>query len=88
MAAAYALLDALGIPWHIVVDHQIAELEVDAFGGGFGGNHDAGLIAKVINEGCTFICRGRACNAICAFVPLQPASIDLGALGIAIRSVE
>jgi hypothetical protein len=39
MAATDALLDALGIPWQIVVDHQRAELQVDALRACFRGDH-------------------------------------------------
>jgi hypothetical protein len=35
VAAADALLDALGIPRKIEIDHERAELKVDTFGGGF-----------------------------------------------------
>ena len=41
MAAADALLDALRVPGQVVVDDQRAELQVDAFGRGFGGEQDA-----------------------------------------------
>jgi hypothetical protein len=40
MTAADALLDALRVPGQVVVEDQRAELEVDAFGGGFGGQQD------------------------------------------------
>ena len=36
--AAKALLKAGGIPWHIVVNHEVAELKIDALAGGFGGD--------------------------------------------------
>ena len=51
MAAADALLDALRIPGQVVVHHQRAELEVDAFGAGLGGDHDAALLAEVVDQG-------------------------------------
>ena len=51
MAAADALLDALGVPGQVVVDDQRAELEVDAFRGGLGGDQDRRMIAKMLDEG-------------------------------------
>ena len=35
--AAEALLEAVGVPGQVVVDHQVGALEVDAFAGGVGG---------------------------------------------------
>lgn len=40
MAAANALLDALGIPWQVIVHHEGAELEIDALCPGLRGDHD------------------------------------------------
>jgi hypothetical protein len=37
VASSDALLDPLRVPGQVVVDDQRAELEVDALGGGFGG---------------------------------------------------
>ena len=50
VAAADALLDALRVPWQVVVDDQRAELEVDAFGAGLGGDHDLALLAEVVHQ--------------------------------------
>ena len=47
VASADALLNTLRIPWHIVINHQRAELQVDAFCGGFGGDEDLGFVAKI-----------------------------------------
>ena len=55
MAAANALFNTLGVPGEIVVYHKGAELEVDAFGGGFGGDHDCGLVTKPVNYGLAFV---------------------------------
>ena len=49
VATANALLDALGIPGQIVIDHQGAELEVDALGARLGGDHNFPAVAKVID---------------------------------------
>ncbi len=48
MDAAEALLKARGIPRQVVVDHQPAELEVDAFAGGFGGDANLARGAEVL----------------------------------------
>ena len=40
MDAAKPLLQARGVPRQVVVDHQPAELKVDAFAGRFGGDAD------------------------------------------------
>ena len=49
MAAADALLNPLRIPRKVVVDDQIAELEIDALRGRFRGDHDACFIAEVFD---------------------------------------
>ena len=50
VAAADALLDALGIPRQVVIHDQRAELEVDALRAGFGGDHDAAFLAEIIHK--------------------------------------
>ena len=46
--AAHALLQPDGVPGDVVVDHQPAELEVDAFAGGLGGDqHLGGFLAEL-----------------------------------------
>ena len=47
MDAAHALLQPHGIPRDVVIDHQPAELQVDAFAGGFGGDEHLGGLAKL-----------------------------------------
>ena len=41
--AAEPLLEAVGVPGQVVVDHQMGALEVDAFAGGVGGDEDLRL---------------------------------------------
>jgi len=38
MRATYTLLDALWIPWQIVIDYQGAKLQIDALSTRFSGN--------------------------------------------------
>ena len=40
MTATDALFNALGIPGQVKIDDQIAELKINAFGSGFGGNQN------------------------------------------------
>ena len=40
MDAAHALLQPHGIPRNVIVDHEPAELQVDAFAGGLGRHQD------------------------------------------------
>ena len=47
--AAETLFEAIGVPGEVVVDHQVAALEVDAFAGGVGGDEDFDLF--VLGEG-------------------------------------
>ena len=44
--AANALLDAHGIPGDVEIDDDVAELEVQAFAAGIGGNQDAHLLGE------------------------------------------
>ena len=43
------LLDPVGVPWQVVVDHQMRPLEVDALAGGVGGDQDQHVL--VLGEG-------------------------------------
>ena len=45
--AAHPLLQPVGVPRDVVVDHQVAELEVDALPGRLGGDHDLGGLPEV-----------------------------------------
>ena len=47
--AAEALLEAVGVPGQVVVDHQVGALEVDALAGGVGGQQDLHL--GIVPEG-------------------------------------
>ena len=47
MDAAHPLLQPVGVPGDVVVDHQVAELKVDAFSGRLGGDHDLGGLPEV-----------------------------------------
>ena len=69
--AAHALLKARRVPRHVVIDHEPAELEVDAFGGGVGAEHESR--AAVI---------GGLSEAFDLFLPLRVvhAAMDLGDL--------
>ena len=47
--AAESLLQAVGIPGQVVIDHQVGALKVDAFAGGVGGDQDFDFL--VLREG-------------------------------------
>jgi hypothetical protein len=49
MDAAEALLEPIGVPREVVVDHQVRALESDALSGGVGGDED--LDIGVVQEG-------------------------------------
>ena len=82
MAAADTLFDALRIPRQIVVDEQRTKLQVYAFGGGFGGNHNFCLIFKGINQRGAFVHGGRAGVVRAARVFIQPRLITPLAVGM------
>ena len=88
VAAADALLDALRVPGQVVVDDQIAELEVDALGGGLGGDQDGGLVAEVLDQRGPHVGAGRAGDAVGAGVLLQPALVDGLGLRVVVGAVE
>ena len=90
MAAADPLLDPLRVPGQVVVDDQIAELQVDAFGGGLGGDHDGRFVAEILHEGGPHVGGRRAGDAVGAGVLLQPALIDpfeLGSVFVPLKSM-
>ena len=51
MAAANTLFNALGVPWKVKIDDEIAELKVEALGCCLRGDHDGCVIAEVVNNG-------------------------------------
>ena len=90
VAAADALLDALRIPGKVVVDDEVAELEVDALGGGLRGDHDRRLVAEVLDQGGPHVRRRRAGNAVRSFVLFEPAAVDVlgaGSLFVPLKSM-
>src|SRR6185437_8183582 len=48
MDAAEALLEPIGIPWQVVVHHQVRTLQVDTFTRGVGGEED--LYRRIVPE--------------------------------------
>ena len=88
MATADALLDALRIPRQIVVDDQRAELQIDAFGAGLGGDHHRAALAKVLDQRGAGVGGLRAGDAVAAFVALQPVLVDGLGARIAVAAVE
>ena len=54
---AEALLEAVGVPGQVVVDHEVGALEVDALAGGVGGEEDAhlGVVAEGLFGGAALL---------------------------------
>ena len=88
VAAPDALLDALRVPRQVVVDDERAELEVDAFGSGLGGNHDLATLLEVLDQCRTGVGGLGAGDAVGAFVALQPVLVDRLRTLVAIGAVE
>jgi hypothetical protein len=88
MAATNALLNSLRVPRQVIVDHEIAELEVDTLCGCFCCNHDAGFVAEVLDERGALIRGGRAGRAIGFGIAKEPLAVDIAAFLIAVGSVE
>ena len=88
VAAADALLDALGIPREVVVYDEGAELEIDTLRARLGGDHDGALFAEVIHEGGTHVGGFGAGDAVGADVTIHPAGVNgLGAV-VGVGAVE
>ena len=75
MAAAYPLLHPLGIPRQIVINNQGTKLDIDTFDSCFGGNHNTGLITKMLNQCGANIDVSGASDTACALVGSQPVFI-------------
>ena len=88
MATADALFDALRVPGQVVVDDQRTELQIDTFGAGLGGDHDAAGLTEVVDQGSSGIGAARAADAPGTLVPRQPVGIDTPRLRVAIAAVK
>ena len=88
VAAADALLYALGIPGQVIVDYQGAELQVDAFGGGFRGDHNVGGIPEILYQCVAFIRRGGAADPPGIFVFFHPFFVNPRGFRAGIAAVE
>ena len=60
--APKALLQPVGVPGQVVVDHQVRPLQVDALGGGIGRQQegDVGVVAETVLGGAAFLSRDAA----------------------------
>ena len=88
VTAADALLDPLRVPGQVVVDDQRAELQIDAFGGGLGGDHDYRFVAEILDQRSAHVGGLGAGDAIGALVLLQPVLIDRLRLRVVVGAVE
>src|SRR3989344_3151705 len=64
VAASNALFNTLGIPRQIVVDYQVAELQVDALGGGFGRDQNRRLVTEILHQRGAHVGAGRTADVI------------------------
>src|SRR5262249_1615509 len=76
MAAADGLFDTVRIPGQVVIYNQGTELQIDAFGRGFRGNHQVGVIAEVLDNCGAQVDRFIAGNDRLTGVALKPGSVD------------
>ena len=88
VASANALFDALRIPGKVVIDHEIAELKVDAFGRRFGGDHDGGFIAEVFDQAARMSAPGDPETRSGALILFEPTAVDVLRVGVVVRAIE
>jgi hypothetical protein len=88
MRSANSLLDPLRIPRQIVIYDERAKLKVDSFGSRFGGDHDAAVFAKIINECRPHVRAFGAGYTIGASVSLDPVPINLLGSLVSVRPIE
>jgi hypothetical protein len=88
MAAADALLDALRVPGQIVIDDKGAELEVDAFGGGFSRKQDVGVLPELLDQGGADVHSLGAGELIGAGMVNNEAVVGLLGAGVSVGAIE
>jgi len=88
VATTNALLDPLRVPGEVVIHHQRAELQVDPLRRRLGGDHDGGMIPKMLDEGRAAIDRPGTGDAPGAGIRLDPAVDDLPGLRVGVGAVE
>src|SRR6185503_12505594 len=82
------LLNPLRIPREVVVHHEVAELQVDAFGGRLGCNKNGRTVSKMLNESGTHVGSRGTTNSIGAGMPLQPRLVNALRVSVSIGAVE
>src|SRR5690606_20695107 len=88
MAAPNALFNPLRIPRQVVIDNQRAELHVDAFSRRFSGDHYAGVILKMLNEGGATVDGSRTGDAPRTGIVLDPFADDTAGIFVSIGTVK
>lgn len=88
VATTDALLDPLGVPGQVEVDQQRAELKIDAFGTGFGGDQNGFTVPEGIDDGGLHVGALGAGNRVGALVASQPVSVDGLAFRIRVGTVQ
>ena len=51
VTASYTLLDALWVPWQVIVNNRVAELQVEALRAGLGGDEYARPGLELVQQG-------------------------------------
>ena len=88
VAASDPLLDPLGIPGQIVVYHQGAELQVQAFRGGLSGDHDLRSVLEILYDCRPLICSANAACLAGIGVLCHPGVVDGVRLGFVVGTVK
>ncbi|MNH02538.1 hypothetical protein D3C79_617810 [compost metagenome] len=88
VAASDTLLYALWVPGKVVVDHQRAKLQVDAFSPRLGGNHDGAALLEVLDKCGTSIGSLGAGDSITPSMALQPVLINALSRDIRIGAIK
>ena len=88
MAPTDALLDPLRVPGQVVIHHERAELQIDALGRRFRGDHHRGIVPEMLDKGRAAIHGAGAGDSAGVGVGFNPAVNDLPGLRVGVRAVE
>src|ERR1700687_1765641 len=88
VAPANALFDALRVPWQVIVDDQVAELQVDPLGGCFGGDHDGRVVPEIFHKRGPLVGRRRIRDVVRGGIAFHPPLINLFRFRISVGAVE
>ena len=74
--APKALLQPVGVPGQVIVDHQVGALQVDALAGGVGGQQevDVGIVAEAVLDRPP-LRRGARCRGCVTIMSSRPKRV-------------